>query len=108
MKNQIERLKTIASAFVTAYLNNKDKNGGISYAEVSGACPCKFTEIQDLVKKCDNQDLTLRTFQRDIIDLRKHFGLTITSSRCRDGVYVLRMDKAGIEMIENRKISIKL
>lgn len=97
MKNQIERLKTIASAFVMVYLNSHGK-------KVS----CKFTEIQDLVKKCDNQDLTLRTFQRDILDLRKHFGLTIVNSGCRDGVYVLHINGAAMEMIENKKISIKL
>ena len=97
MKNQIERLKTIASAFVMVYLNSQGK-------KVS----CKFTEIQDLVKKCDNQDLTLRTFQRDIIDLRKHFGLTIVNSGCRDGVYLLHMDKAGIDLVNNRKLSLKL
>lgn len=108
MKNQLERFKTIASAFIAAYLNDKDKNGGVSCTEISGVCPCKFTDIQDLVKKCDHQDLNIRTFQRDILDLKKYFGLTITSSRLRDGVYILHMDDAAMDMIESKKLSLEI
>lgn len=103
MKNQLERFKTIASAFIAAYLNDV-----YHQKRFNGFCGCKFTHIQDLVSKCDGQDLTLRTFQRDIVDLKKHFGLTITSSGSRDGVYILHLDKVAMDMIESRKLSLEI
>lgn len=107
MKNQIERFKTIASAFIASYLNDV-YHDVYHQEEFKGFCGCKFTEIRDLISKCDGQDITLRTFQRDIIDLKKHFGLTITSSGSRDGVYLLRLDKVAMDMIESRKLSLEI
>lgn len=108
MENQLNRLQTIAIAFIKSYRKAKEDNQGVSYAEVSGKLPCSFQFIKDLVLEFDKQVLNIRTFQRDIITLKQYFGLTITNSGKRDGVYVLKMDKNAINMINNRKLSLKL